>query len=623
MKNFYLVDPSDWFFKGVPDVNHAIQRAEAYKEKNSSYVGAEKHIEEFVRQWMLHELVESYGYPTEWIGKRIIIEEPVKIGSSFKEADIAIKNDAGRNFLFVEVKTHGVGDNQYIEAEQQLESYLAATHTATMGLVTDGVTTRAIRKKIDPNDFEYVRDIPSFDQKIQSSPAKLVWDPSQFIDDSSRGKTGLQPLDASYEQLLFKCHSAIRDNDGLHADEALDEICKVIYAKIYDETSTVAAGDKASFRFQTYGAANSSEVASKIRGLYQEARNDDLETYAQRIEGYERSRGVFKKEIVLSDFALFRVVEILQDYSILDSPTDVKGRAFQKLLAPAVRAGMGQYFTPDPIVQLAVQLLDPKLSDLILDPFCGSAHFLTSALRHVEQKSTTASPKSLYEFKFFHLHGIEKSERMVRIAMTDMMLHDDGRTNIRNIDALLPFSNYPDIQSINSSLPRSEESLEAFDKVLTNPPFGSNISKEGMRNLGHFELSVGRAHTPVEYLGLERSVQFLKPGGQLAIVLPEHIFKGKTTRPVRDWIAKKLNVKGIFFFPEEAFTPFGAMVKTCLLIAEKPRVERSSQKPEDKVFLCEIENLGYDATGRKKAGEEITEAVQKYNEFWSSDENLS
>jgi len=55
------------------------------------------------------------------------------------------------------------------------------------------------------------------------------------------------------------------------------------------------------------------------------------------------------------------------------------------------------------------------------------------------------SEHSLHEFKFFHLHGIEKSDRMVRIAMTDMMLHDDGHTNIRNQDALLSFDNYPDI----------------------------------------------------------------------------------------------------------------------------------------------------------------------------------
>ena len=90
---------------------------------------------------------------------------------------------------------------------------------------------------------------------------------------------------------------------------------------------------------------------------------------------------------------------------------------------------MGQYFTPDPVVEMAVKIAQPKPSDLILDPFCGSGHFLTRCLDFVTQAYSGSIPEyNLHQFKFFHLHGIEKSERMVRIAMTDMLLHDDGHT---------------------------------------------------------------------------------------------------------------------------------------------------------------------------------------------------
>lgn len=98
---------------------------------------------------------------------------------------------------------------------------------------------------------------------------------------------------------------------------------------------------------------------------------------------------------------------------------------------------MGQYFTPDPVVDMAVKIAAPQLSDLVLDPFCGSGHFLTRSLDYVLANNANARPDALHEFMFFHLHGIEKSERMARIAMTDMLLHDDGHTNIRNTDALL------------------------------------------------------------------------------------------------------------------------------------------------------------------------------------------
>lgn len=98
-------------------------------------------------------------------------------------------------------------------------------------------------------------------------------------------------------------------------------------------------------------------MASNIRILYEEARNTDLEVYSQRIPGYERSRGVFKTQIRLSDTALYSVVERLEEFSLIDSSADIKGRAFQRVLGPAIRAGMGQYFTPDPIVSLAIEAI--------------------------------------------------------------------------------------------------------------------------------------------------------------------------------------------------------------------------------------------------------------------------
>jgi type I restriction enzyme M protein len=370
-------------------------------------------------------------------------------------------------------------------------------------MITDGDRVKTIRKKIDPNDFEYIPDLPSYglDTKIR---AQLV----REIPANGEGRsTGLRLLTHEYERVLFDCHSAARDVDGLHDDEALDEICKVIYTKIYDERQTTKRTEGTAFRFQTYGASNASEVASNIRVLYEEARNTDLELYSKRIPGYERSRGVFKTQIRLSDGALYRVVERLQEYSLIDSKADIKGRAFQRVLGPAIRAGMGQYFTPDPIVELAIGVIQPKADELILDPFCGSGHFLTKALEYVvSRQGATLSPHGLHEFKFFHLHGIEKSDRMVRIAMTDMMLHDDGHTNIRNQDALLSFENYPDIIALRSD---GKQDPALFHVVVTNPPFGSIARQETMAMLGRFALGDKRKSLPLEILGLERSLQFL------------------------------------------------------------------------------------------------------------------
>ena len=529
------------------------------------------------------------------------------MGSTEKEADISLKNANRRTFLYVEVKKRGVSDEEFAEAERQLETYLASTHTATIGMVTDGDRTKTLRKKIDPNDFEYIADLPSFGLEVRAR-VQLV---REIPDVASGRSTGLRPVSTEYERVLFECHSAARDVDGLHADEALDEICKVLYTKIFDERTTTKQPAGTPFRFQTYGASNASEVASNIRSLYEEARNSDIELYSKRIPGYERSRGVFKTQIRLSDAALFRVVERLQEFSLVDSKSDVKGRAFQRILGPAIRAGMGQYFTPDPIVELAVGVIAPKASDIIMDPFCGSGHFLTKALQYVMMnQGATLTPHAVHEFKFFHLHGIEKSDRMVRIAMTDMLLNDDGHTNIRNQDALLSFDNYPDIIAL-----RDDKSNDpaVFDVILTNPPFGSIMRQETLALIGRFDLGHKKKSLPLEVLGLERSIQFLRPGGRLAIVLPEHLMKGKNAAFVRKWLANVAELKAIFFFPEEAFTPFGAMVKTCLCIFQKLK-PGDVPTDEDLSFLCEVENLGYDATGRPKAGSEVQNAVAAFAE---------
>jgi type I restriction enzyme M protein len=609
MGNFYLIEPKSWLFYSNGDVIEAKRRVSEYLDIHKSYDKIEYFIEEFVRQWALKQILSTYKYPLEWIGERIIIEEPVKMGSTVKQSDISIKNANRRTFLYIETKKRGISEEEFKDAERQLESYLASTHTATIGLVTDGDRVKAIRKKIDPNDFEYIPDLPSFglETKIRT---QLVRD----IPESSNGRlTGLKIFDSGYERILFDCHSIVRDIDGFHDDEALDEICKIIYVKIYDERNITKQIEGTAFKFQTYGASSPSEVASNIRVLYEEARSTDIDIYSKRIPGYERSRGVFKNQIKLSDTTLFKIVEKLQEYSFIDSKSDLKGRAFQKILAPAIRAGMGQYFTPDPIVDLAIKIIQPTAKDLILDPFCGSGHFLSKALQYVVQNGSHLSQHDLHEFKFFHLHGIEKSDRMVRIAMTDMMLQDDGHTNIRNQDALLSFDNYPDIIALSNDGSQDKINPSVFDIILTNPPFGSIMRQETMEMVGRFELGRNKKSLPLEILGLERCLQFLKPTGKLAIVLPEHLLKGKSNLFVRKWLYNIVKIKAIFFFPEEAFIPFGALVKTCLCFFEK-RLPDEKYFENETTFLYEIENLGYEATGKFKNGSEIDNAISAFFE---------
>ena len=136
---------------------------------------------------------------------------------------------------------------------------------------------------------------------------------------------------------------------GCISDEALDELCKALYAKMYDEEMTAAAEPYALQRW-VYGCTE--ELAATVRHVYDEANEYDVRVFSLKIPGYDRSRGVFTRGRFAPPVRPFlRFVETVQDYSLTKANIDVKGRAFQRVLGPSVCAGMGQYFTPlsDPL----------------------------------------------------------------------------------------------------------------------------------------------------------------------------------------------------------------------------------------------------------------------------------
>jgi len=113
ISNFFLIPPDLWLFSTHGDVGDGKRRAAEYLTVHGTYEGAEYQIEEFVRQWVISQLLISYKYPVAWIGERIIIEEPVKMGSTEKAADVSIKNVNRRTFLYVETKKRGISKDEF------------------------------------------------------------------------------------------------------------------------------------------------------------------------------------------------------------------------------------------------------------------------------------------------------------------------------------------------------------------------------------------------------------------------------------------------------------------------------------------------------------------------------
>lgn len=181
---FFLVDPENWLFSEHKTVLRACRRSNEYRiANNNSLDGAEYEIEEFVRQWVLRQLIDIYHYPIELIN----IEEPVQVGSTQCRVDISVKNTVNRPIIYIETKRREISSTEFRKAEKQIESYLSASHTALIAMITDGNNTRCISKKVNPNNFEYVPDILTWsgDSFQNVSTEYFVTAESQQVDKST------------------------------------------------------------------------------------------------------------------------------------------------------------------------------------------------------------------------------------------------------------------------------------------------------------------------------------------------------------------------------------------------------------------------------------------------------
>lgn len=173
----------------------------------------------------------------------------------------------------------------------------------------------------------------------------------------------------------------------------------------------------------------------------------------------------------------------------------------------------------------------------------------------------------------------------------------------------MSFDNYPDIKALGGE---DNSDPQVFDIVLTNPPFGSLMGGEIGNIIGRFELGKGKKSLPLEILGLERCLQFLKPGGKLAIVLQDGVLTDTTHAHVREWLHEQGELVAVVSLPEHTFTPYGASPKTSVIFFRKnePHKKKEKEKP---VFFAKIEDIGYDATGRLKGKSEVPEVIELFH----------
>lgn len=548
--------------------------------------------EEQVRlEWFL-DLVTKYQYEPENID--LELEMPKRVPNQF--ADLVIYEDGVANKYFViEFKKANITDNEFEQAVKQGIWNGRILKSKYYGTIS-GETVRF---------FEEWKD-DSLDDAFYSIPVKYG-KPEEWTF-TKWGVVDLEPVTMeTLETALSKAHQSIWRGWKRNPAEAFWEVAKIIFIKVADEKKWRKIGEP--YEFQRKRNESTSRLKIRIDEIYEKERQKDKQ--------------VFQEEIKLNDKELAAVVEHLQRLNFNKTDLDIKWEAFQKFLWNFFKWEFGQYFTPNTVTRFCIDLFAPEMDNTskVLDTSCGSGWFLLKALDLMREKASEYYQDWTVEhFNYWHsfaenyLYWIEINESIARVAKMNMILHDDGHTNVISNDWLEPIEN---MTKLNLGFKEN-----GFDYIFTNPPFWAVVKKTESDYLGSFQLGKnGNKERPAqktEILFIERFWQFLKPNWKIAVVLPDGILTNSSLQYVREWILEHFKLLWVVSLPQDAFRYYWAWVKSSVLVMEKWWTKKEK---DYKIFMATIDKIGIDATGRK-CENELPNIAKQFREFLKNPTNF-
>ncbi len=247
---------------------------------------------------------------------------------------------------------------------------------------------------------------------------------------------------------------------------------------------------------------------------------------------------------------LAKVIEMVAGENWYMMEGDLKGAIYEAILeknGQDKKSGAGQYFTPRALIKAMVDVVDPKITETVADPACGTGGFLLAAYEHMKPQSREISKQNFLKNNAFF--GADNTPLVVTLASMNLYLHDIGTSKSPIVcqDSLI------------------DKSDRMFDVILANPPFGTRPqgSVEVYANRPEF---VKTSDNQVNFL--QHIMSIVKTGGRVGIVLPDNVLTdGGATAKVREKLLKDFNLHTILRLPTGIFYANG--VKTNVLFFEK------------------------------------------------------
>lgn len=552
--------------------------------------------EEAVRQLYIYTLEHEYGYSLD----QMKVEHHIHFGREVKRADIVIFEKAHPNveYIIIEVKKPKLSDGK-----EQLKSYCNATG-ATMGVWTNGQQISYYHRK-DPNYFEDIPNIPTTTQKLKDILTER-WTIEDLVQ-----KDKLVSEKKSLKGLIEEMEDEVLANAGV---DVFEEVFKLIYTKLYDEMES-GRDHSRTLEFRNYGDTDE-DLKVNIQNLFEKAK--------------EQWPGVFSTDavITLTPSHLSICVSSLQDVKLFNSNLDVVDDAFEYLMNKSQKGEKGQFFTPRYVIDMCVRMLNPKKDEKMIDPASGSCGFPVHTIFYVWKKilaekgieqshlfTTEKKPAECEDYVRKNVFAIDFDEKAVRVARTLNLIAGDGRTNVMHLNTL-DYERWDDItkdeawqdiyyegwRGLRALRTKKNENRDFnFDIVMANPPFAGDIKESriiakyelGKNAKGKYQGKVGR-----DILFIERNLCFLKPGGRMAIVLPQGRFNNASDKYIRDFITERCRILAVVGLHGNVFKPHTG-TKTSVLFVQKWDDTLCPKKDDYPIFFATMQKPSKDNSGDK------------------------
>lgn len=561
--------------------------------------------EEAIRQLYLQVLVNRLHYPLS----RIQVEYGVNFGREVKRADVVVMDKDRPNtvYMIVELKKPKLKDGK-----DQLRSYCNATG-APIAVWTNGDQISYYQRK-DPNYFEDIPGLPNANQTL-ADILQIKFTLEDLITNDKLVKEN-----KSLKTLIEEMEDEVLANAGV---DVFEELFKLIFTKLYDEWYS-GQGHRRSTRSLEFRNTGQTESAlkTKIQELFDKAK--------------KKWEGVFSEDakISLTPSHLSVCVSSLENVKLFNSNLDVIDEAFEYLINQSSKGDKGQYFTPRYVIDMCVKMLNPQEDEYMIDTAAGSSGFPVHTIFHVWRQilddeglqashlfSLEDKPPRCNEYVEDKVFAIDFDEKAVRVARTLNLIAGDGQTNVLHLntldyelwDEVTGQDDWDDVyhegfRRLKKLRPRGSKDYREFqfDLLMANPPFAGDIKEPRMiarydlakKPNGKWQTKVGR-----DILFIERNLDFLKPGGRMAIVLPQGRFNNSSDKNIRDFIAERCRILAVVGLHGNTFKPHTG-TKTSVLFVQKwnddPKVGALCPRRDDyNIFFATMQKSGKDNSGDK------------------------